>query len=430
MGNWCGGFSAVRSRDPVHITPSSPGPYNTSKTSSNSTSATNTTNFSSRTASTNSTFTTSTGSGSGSKPNNPLSPEGRILESPNLRIFTFQELKSATRNFKPDTVLGEGGFGRVYKGWVDEKTMNPTRSGGGLVIAVKKLNPESLQGLEEWQSEVHFLGRLSHPNLVKLLGYCWEDKDLLLVYEFMAKGSLENHLFRRGTETLSWDLRLKIAIGAARGLAFLHTSERQVIYRDFKASNILLDSNYNAKLSDFGLAKLGPDGSNSHVTTRVMGTYGYAAPEYVATGHLYVKSDVYGFGVVLLEMLSGQRALDPNRPADQLSLVEWAKPYLADRRKLARLMDPRLEGKYQSKAAQEAAALTLRCLEGEPKNRPGMKEVVEKLEHVEAMKSVRSRDIKERGRVSSANQRSPLNPRHQNGVRAGLKVGGANRRER
>ncbi|KAJ1690429.1 hypothetical protein LUZ63_014584 [Rhynchospora breviuscula] len=424
MGN-CLGSSSVKS--PLHVTPSSPGPYNTSKTSSNSTSTTNTGRLSTLSTST---FNPSSGSGSGL--DDSLCLEGRILEAPNLRIFTFAELRSATKNFKPDTILGEGGFGRVYKGWVDEKTLNPTRSGAGMVIAVKKLNPESLQGLEEWQSEVHFLGRLSHPNLVRLLGYCWEDKDLLLVYEFMPKGSLENHLFRRG-EPLSWDLRIKIATGAARGLVFLHTSERQVIYRDFKASNILLDSNYNAKLSDFGLAKLGPTGSNSHVTTRVMGTYGYAAPEYVATGHLYVKSDVYGFGVVLLEMLSGQRALDPNRPSDQLSLVDWAKPFLSDRRKLVRLMDPRLEGKYPSKAAVEAANLTLNCLASEPKNRPSMKEVVEKLEQIEGMKGARSRDIREaaardRGhsRVSAIG-RSPRIPKNYNAGSA-TRVRGTNRR--
>ncbi|KAJ6802246.1 putative serine/threonine-protein kinase PIX13 [Iris pallida] len=346
-------------------------------------------------------------------------PHGQILESPNLRIFTFSELRSATRNFKPETVLGEGGFGKVFKGWVDEKTLNPAKSGLGMVVAVKKLNSESMQGLEEWQSEVNFLGRLSHPNLVKLLGYCWEDKELLLVYEFMAKGSLENHLFRRGAafEPLSWALRLKIAIGAARGLAFLHTSEKQIIYRDFKASNILLDSNYNPKLSDFGLAKNGPTGEDSHVTTRVMGTYGYAAPEYVATGHLYVKSDVYGFGVVLLEMLSGLRALDTNRPSDQHNLVDWAKPFLADRRKLARLMDARLEGQYPSKAALQAAQLTLKCLSGEPKNRPSMKEVLETLEHIEAMKS-RSRESREAASQNTAarghghTHRSAHKPRH------------------
>ncbi|RYR00892.1 hypothetical protein Ahy_B06g079779 [Arachis hypogaea] len=250
------------------------------------------------------------------------------------------------------------------------------KNANGTVIAVKKLNSESLQGLEEWKSEVNFLGRLSHPNLVKLLGYCLEEAELLLIYEFMQKGSLENHLFGRGSavQPLPWDIRLKIAIGAARGLAFLHTSEK-VIYRDFKASNILLDGAYNAKISDFGLAKLGPSASRSHVTTRVMGTYGYAAPEYVATGHLYVKSDVYAFGVVLVEMLTGLRALDPNRPSGQHNLTDWIKPYLHDRRKLKSIMDFRLEGKYPSKAAFRIAQLALRCLETEPKQRPSMKEV-------------------------------------------------------
>ncbi|EHA8590643.1 putative serine/threonine-protein kinase PIX13 [Cocos nucifera] len=286
-----------------------------------------------------------------------------------------------------------------------------------------------MEGQHVKLSEVNFLGRLSHPNLVKLLGYCWEDTELLLVYEFMAKGSLENHLFRRGAafEPLSWSLRLKIAIGAARGLAFLHTSEKQVIYRDFKASNILLDSNYNAKLSDFGLAKHGPTGGDSHVTTRVMGTYGYAAPEYVATGHLYVKSDVYGFGVVLLEMLSGQRALDTNRPSGQHNLVDWARPYLADRRKLSRLMDQRLEGQYPSKGALQAAQLTLRCLAGDPKSRPSMKEVVETLEQIEAMKG-RSRMPNDASRKSAScnygqllpQPRSPLQTRR-DGVGSGMR---------
>ncbi|CAN1289463.1 Probable serine/threonine-protein kinase PIX13 [Linum perenne] len=262
-------------------------------------------------------------------------PNGQLLPTPNLRVFSFAELKFATKNFRSDTVLGEGGFGKVYKGWL----------GSGTVVAVKKLNSESLQGLEEWQSEINFLGRLSHPNLVRLLGYCLEDNELLLVYEFMQKGSLENHLFGRGAavQPLPWDIRLSIAIGAARGLAFI---------------------------SDFGLAKFGPSASQSHVTTRVMGTYGYAAPEYVATGHLYVKSDVYGFGVVLVEILTGLRALDTSRPSGRHNLAEWIKPYLNDKRKLKSTMDTNLEGKYPSKAAFRIAQLALVCLESEPKNRP------------------------------------------------------------
>ncbi|KAL7237262.1 hypothetical protein ACSBR2_003533 [Camellia fascicularis] len=311
-------------------------------------------------------------------------PNGQILPTPNLRIFSFAELKNATRNFRTDTVLGEGGFGKVYKGWLDEKVTS--KNGSGSVVAVKKLNSESMQGFQEWQSEVNFLGRLSHPNLVKLLGYCWEDKELLLVYEFMQKGSLENHLFGRGSavQPLPWDIRLKILIGAAQGLVFLHTSDKQVIYRDFKASNILLDGSYNAKISDFGLAKLGPSASQSHVTTRVMGTSGYAAPEYVATGHLYVKSDVYGFGVVLVEMLTSLRAVDQNRPSGQHNLVDWVKPYLTDRRKLKNIMDSRLEGKYPSKAALQIAQLALNCLGIEPKTRPSMKEVLQTLERIDA----------------------------------------------
>ncbi|XP_050376636.1 probable serine/threonine-protein kinase PBL11 [Argentina anserina] len=310
---------------------------------------------------------------------------GKIVK-PNLKEFTFAALKKATRDFKPDTILGEGGFGRVFKGWVDENTYAPSRAGIGMAVAVKKSNADSYQGQQEWEAEVNFLGKYLHPNLVKLLGYCCEEDQFLLVYEYMQKGSLENHLFRKGQERpLSWDLRLKIAIGAARGLAFLHTSEK-VIYRDFKASNILLDPDYNAKLSDFGLAKLGPSNGNSHVTTRIIGTYGYAAPEYVATGHLYVKSDVYGFGVVLLEMLTGRRALDTNRPAGEHNLVDWARPSLLKKKELKRMMDPKLGDQYSLKGAFQAAELINKCLESDPKDRPSMEEVLVVLERVNAIK--------------------------------------------
>ncbi|KAK8572613.1 hypothetical protein V6N13_048195 [Hibiscus sabdariffa] len=312
-------------------------------------------------------------------------PSGKILMTITLKIFTLAELKAATKNFKPATVLGEGGFGRVFKGWVDEQTYAPSTVGVGMAVAVKKSNPDSSQGLQEWQAEVKFLGKFSHPNLVKLLGYCWEENQFLLVYEYMPKGSLENHLFRWGAEPLTWGTRLKIAMGAAQGLAFLHTSEKSVIYRDFKASNILLDGDYNAKLSDFGLAKFGPIDGNSHVTTRVMGTYGYAAPEYVATGHLYVKSDVYGFGVVLLEMLTGRRALDTNRPSGEHNLVEWTKYSLTEKRKLKRIMDPRLEQRYPIKAALQTGELILKCLESDPRNRPSMEEVLETLQEINAI---------------------------------------------
>ncbi|XWS26014.1 hypothetical protein CRYUN_Cryun27aG0117300 [Craigia yunnanensis] len=350
-------------------------------------------------------------------------PENGKIVSTTLKIFTFAELKAATRNFRPDTVLGEGGFGRVFKGWVDEKTYAPSKVRVGMAVAVKKSNPDSSQGLQEWQAEVKFLGKFSHPNLVKLLGYCWEENQFLLVYEYMQKGSLENHLFRTGgAEPLTWKTRLKIAIGAAQGLAFLHTSEKSVIYRDFKASNILLDGAYNAKLSDFGMAKLGPINGNSHVTTRVMGTYGYAAPEYVATGHLYVKSDVYGFGVVLLEVLTGLRALDTNRPSGEYNLVEYAKNSLTEKRKLKKIMDPRLEEQYPLKAALQAGKLILNCLKSDPKNRPSMEEVLETLQKISAInekpKESKASTLKRKAKSQEEqqghrnNHRSPIHSRH------------------
>ncbi|KAK9677438.1 hypothetical protein RND81_11G143000 [Saponaria officinalis] len=394
MGN-CWGSSAANQLTPeiTGISQSSRGTSITSITSSSNTSS-------------KSQFSVSSG--------DDVSPKGEILPTPNLKEYTFQELKTATRNFKPDTLLGEGGFGKVYKGWLETK--NATRSNSGVVVAVKKLNPESIQGFEEWQSEVNFLGRLSHPNLVKLLGYCWEDQELLLIYEFMQRGSLENHLFGRGStvQPLPWGLRLKIGIGAARGLAFLHSSDDRVIYRDIKASNILLDGSYNAKISDFGLAKLGPSESQSHVTTRVMGTYGYAAPEYVATGHLYIKSDVYGFGVVIVELLTGLRALDTSRPSGRHTLADWIKPFLADKRKLKSIMDSRLEGRYPSKAAISAADLALKCLAQEPRNRPSMQEVLETLLKIESMDD----KPKVPRRTTTGNALRPHGHRRPNGARS------------
>ncbi|XP_038698299.1 probable serine/threonine-protein kinase PIX7 isoform X3 [Tripterygium wilfordii] len=307
-----------------------------------------------------------------------------------LRKFTFNELKLATRNFRPESLLGEGGFGCVFKGWIEENGTAPVKPGTGLTVAVKTLNHDGLQGHKEWLAEVNFLGNLLHPNLVKLIGYCIEDDHRLLAYEFMPRGSLENHLFRRSLP-LPWAIRMKIALGAAKGLAFLHEeAERTVIYRDFKTSNILLDADYNAKLSDFGLAKDGPEGDKTHVSTRVMGTYGYAAPEYVMTGHLTSKSDVYSFGVVLLEMMTGRRSMDKNRPNGEHNLVEWARPHLGDRRSFYRLLDPRLEGHFSIKGAQKAAQLAIQCLSRDPKTRPRMSEVVDTLKPLPNLKDMAS----------------------------------------
>ncbi|KAL4575394.1 hypothetical protein LXL04_022237 [Taraxacum kok-saghyz] len=306
---------------------------------------------------------------------------------PNLKMFTFSELESATRNFRRDMCLGEGAFGKVYKGWLDHVTLVPRKAGDGLAVAIKRLSPKSTQGLIEWQAEVNLLGTFNHPNLVKLFGYCRkESMELLLVYEYMQKGSLDNHLFMKHGEPLPWETRMKIAMGAAHGLAYLHATENNVMFRDLKSSNILLDDEFNAKLSDFGLAKLGPDNGSTHVTTRVVGTHGYAAPEYIITGHLYVKSDVYGFGVVMLEMLTGLRVLDRNRPSQERNLVQWARPSLTVLRKLRKIIDPRLEQVYPSKGAMKAAKLIQNCLDNDPKRRPSMEEVVACLEEINSIK--------------------------------------------
>ncbi|KAL6660214.1 hypothetical protein ACP70R_002336 [Stipagrostis hirtigluma subsp. patula] len=313
-----------------------------------------------------------------------VSPEDLSLSlvGSNLHVFTIAELRTVTRDFSMTNFIGEGGFGPVYKGYVDDKVKPGLRA---QPVAVKLLDLEGGQGHNEWLAEVIFLGQLRHPHLVKLIGYCYEDEHRLLVYEFMTRGSLEKHLFKKYAAALPWSTRLKIAIGAAKGLAFLHEAEQPVIYRDFKTSNILLDSDYKAKLSDFGLAKDGPDEDETHVSTRVMGTQGYAAPEYIMTGHLTAKSDVYGFGVVLLELLSGRKAVDKSRPPREQNLVEWARPYLTDARRLDRVMDPNLAGQYSSRAAQKAAAVAHQCVALNPKSRPHMSAVVEALEPLLAL---------------------------------------------
>ncbi|XP_034920795.1 serine/threonine-protein kinase PBL34 isoform X3 [Populus alba] len=323
-----------------------------------------------------------------SSPSTPNIGE-ELKVSSQLRKFSFNELKSATRNFRPESILGEGGFGCVFKGWINENGTAPVKPGTGLSVAVKTLNHDGLQGHKEWLAEVNYLGDLLHPNLVKLIGYCIEDDQRLLVYEFMPRGSLENHLFRTGSLPLPWSVRMKVLLGAAKGLTFLHEeTERPVIYRDFKTSNILLDADYNAKLSDFGLAKDGPEGDKTHVSTRVMGTYGYAAPEYVMTGHLTSKSDVYSFGVVLLEMLTGRRSMDKHRPNGEHNLVEWAQPHLDERRRFYRMIDPRLEGRFSIKGAQKAIQLAAHCLNRDPKARPLMSDVVEALKPLPCLKDM------------------------------------------
>ncbi|MED6139747.1 putative serine/threonine-protein kinase pbl3 [Stylosanthes scabra] len=306
-----------------------------------------------------------------------------IFSSPDLKPFTLNDLKNVTGNFSPENLIGEGGFGYVYKGWVNAHTIKLVSGTGTVPVAVKKLKSQGFQGHKEWLSELNHLGQLHHPNLVKLIGYCLEGDNRLLVYEYMTKGSLENHLFNKGDETLSWGTRIKVAIGAARGLTFLHESEHQVIYRDFKPPNILLDSEFNAKLTDFGLAKSGPIGDLSHVsTTQVLGTRGYAAPEYILTGRLTTKCDVYSFGVVLLELLTGRHAIEVTKSGVEDNLVEWAKPYLGDRKKLFRIMDTKLAGKYSKRAAYIVSLLALQCI-SDANNRPKMHDILSTLERLQ-----------------------------------------------
>ncbi|KAF4403198.1 hypothetical protein G4B88_027969 [Cannabis sativa] len=279
--------------------------------------------------------------------------EGEILSSPHLKAFTLNELKNATRNFRQDNLIGEGGFGYVYKGWIDEHTLSASRAGSGIVVAIKKLKPEGFQGHKEWLSEVNYLGQLHHPNLVKLVGYCVDGSNRLLVYEYMPKGSLENHLFRRGARPLSWAKRIRVAVDAARGLSFLHNSKEKVIYR-----------------------------------------------------RLTAKCDVYSFGVVLLELLSGRHAVDKTKVGVEQNLVDWARPYLGDRRKLFRIMDTKLEGQYPQKGAFMVAILALQCI-GEAKLRPQMSEVLHALEQLSTTKQSQSPS---HSRLSTGSH-SPVPPR-------------------
>ncbi|CAJ1950099.1 unnamed protein product [Sphenostylis stenocarpa] len=296
-----------------------------------------------------------------------------IATSSHLRRFTFHDIQLATKNFDSRNFLGRGGFGTVFKGWVDDAT------GTSIPVAVKTLNPNGLQGHKQWLAEIKYLGELHHPNLVRLVGYCIEDDKRVLAYEFMSRGSLEKYLFQRGhwTMQLPWSMRMKIAMDAANGLAFLHQeASPAVIFRDFKTSNILLDKDFNAKLSDFGLAKDAPVGHKKHVSTEVMGTEGYIAPEYVMTGHLTSKSDVYSFGMVLLEMLTGRRAVDQVRPAKEKNLVDWLRPRIRNKENFRYVMDPRFRGQYPMRQAYRAMKLAIHCLRHDPKARPLMSEVV------------------------------------------------------
>lgn len=256
-------------------------------------------------------------------------------------------------------------------------------------MAIKQLDRDGLQGNREFLVEVLMLSLLHHPNLVNLIGYCADGDQRLLVYEYMPLGSLEDHLHDLSPDKkiLEWNTRMRIAAGAAKGLEYLHDKANPpVIYRDLKCSNILLDEEYNPKLSDFGLAKLGPIGDNTHVSTRVMGTYGYCAPEYAMTGQLTLKSDVYSFGVVLLEIITGRKAIDPLRVAEEQNLVAWARPLFKDRRKFSHMADPTLQGQYPMRGMYQALAVAAMCVHEQPNMRPLIADVVTALNYLASQK--------------------------------------------
>ncbi|XP_020551500.1 probable serine/threonine-protein kinase PBL28 [Sesamum indicum] len=292
-------------------------------------------------------------------------------------VFTLKEMEEATCSFSDENLLGKGGFGRVYKGTLKS----------GEVVAIKKMELppfKEAEGEREFRVEVDILSRLDHPNLVNLIGYCADRKQRFLVYEYMHKGNLQDHLNGIGEVKMDWQLRLKVALGAARGLAYLHSSSDvgiPIVHRDFKSTNILLDDNYEAKISDFGLAKLMPEGQETCMTATVLGTFGYFDPEYTLTGKLTLQSDVYAFGVVLLELLTGRRAVDLNQGPNDQNLVLQVRHILNDKKKLKRVIDPEMgRSSYTMESIAMFANLASRCVRIDSQERPSMIECVKELQ--------------------------------------------------
>ncbi|KDP23542.1 hypothetical protein JCGZ_23375 [Jatropha curcas] len=287
-----------------------------------------------------------------------------------VQVFTYKELEVATERFSEANVIGNGGYGVVYKGILAD----------GTVAAVKMLRREGKQGERAFRIEVDLLSRLHSPYLVELLGYCADQHHRLLIFEFMPNGTLQNHLHHKQYQPLDWETRLRIALDCAKALEFLHEHTiPAVIHRDFKCSNILLDQNFRAKVSDFGFAKMGSYKINGQTSTRVLGTTGYLAPEYASTGMLTTKSDVYSYGVVLLQLLTGRIPVDTKRPTGEHVLVSWALPRLTNREKVAEMVDPVLKGNYSKKDLIQVAAIAAMCVQPEADYRPLMTDVVQSL---------------------------------------------------
>ncbi|KAG8366530.1 hypothetical protein BUALT_Bualt17G0089500 [Buddleja alternifolia] len=283
--------------------------------------------------------------------------------------FAYEELVNATNGFSAHNLLGEGGFGSVYKGVLEN----------GKDVAVKKLKIGGGQGEREFRAEVEIISRIHHRHLVSLVGYCISEERRLLVYDYVPNNTLYFHLHDEGRPVMDWDTRVKIAIGAARGIAYLHEDcHPRIIHRDIKSSNILLDNNFEARVSDFGLAKLAMD-ANTHITTRVMGTFGYMAPEYASSGKLTEKSDVFSFGVVLLELITGRKPVDTSQPLGDEGLVEWARPLLShaiETEQFEGIADPRLEKNYIDGEMFRMIEAAAACVRHSSTKRPKMGQVV------------------------------------------------------